>query len=85
MNELPHIFLSLKPQVFTTVTYGRLAPDPILANQLLNCCDAETAALRQMQLLKIQVCRGPMEVRPDMVVATRNRCGRMWKMSSSTF
>lgn len=42
--------------VFTAVTYWRLAPDPILANQLLNCVEAsETSVLRQMQLLKIQL------------------------------
>jgi hypothetical protein len=50
---------SSAPQVFTAVTYWRLAPDPILANQLLNCVEtSEIFVLRQMQLLKIQVFRG---------------------------
>lgn len=87
-RELPR-FLA---QVFTAVTYWRLAPDPILANQLLNCVEAsETPVLRQMQLLKIQVFRGIFRWRSwknGVGGWTRHgHCYRksIWKMCSSNY
>lgn len=42
-------------EVFSAVTW-RVTPDPILANQLLNCAgEAGRSVMRQMQILQIQV------------------------------